>query len=245
MARLYTDRDRYGVAPAAVLVEATNEAIRDVLRGRVEAFSEAPFSEVVFGAFDALVTADDIDAVERRILATGHRFAWSSALSVRDRPEIYAGDGDSADEDFSFEHDGAAVLAPEADGRQQRGIGDNVRQVAGNTVGRAMHVRSSNKVLELMRDGVPETTIAVIDDAGGTLTAPILDRFAGVICAGGTVRSHLGILTREYGIPCIMNARISGIRDGDRVEIESSAAARTAESYATGLEMPARVWKLA
>ena len=58
------------------------------------------------------------------------------------------------------------------------------------------------------------------------------------------MRSHLGILTREYGIPCLMNAKISGIKEGDRVEIECTAAAKTAEAYQTGVEMTARVWRL-
>ena len=98
---------------------------------------------------------------------------------------------------------------------------------------------------ELMRNGVPDHTIAIIDDSGGTLTAPVLERFAGVICAGGTVRSHLGILTREYGIPCLMNARISGIYEGDTVEMECTAPARTAESYQSGVEMTAKIWRLA
>jgi signal transduction protein with GAF and PtsI domain len=91
---------------------------------------------------------------------------------------------------------------------------------------------------------VPPRTIAVIDDSGGTLTAPIIDQFAGVICAGGSVRSHLGILTREYGIPCFMNARTSGIRDGDRVEMEVSVAAKTTEDYQAGVERIGRVWRL-
>jgi signal transduction protein with GAF and PtsI domain len=99
-------------------------------------------------------------------------------------------------------------------------------------------------VLEFLTQGVPADMIAVIDDSGGTLTAPILEKFKGVICAGGTVRSHLGILTREYGIPCLMNAKISGIKEGDRVEIESTAPAKTTEAYQTGVEMTAKVWRL-
>ena len=58
----------------------------------------------------------------------------------------------------------------------------------------------------MLTEGVPEDTIAVIDDSGGTLTAPILGDFTAVVCMGGTVRSHLGILTREYNVPCLMNA---------------------------------------
>jgi signal transduction protein with GAF and PtsI domain len=61
---------------------------------------------------------------------------------------------------------------------------------------------------------------------------------------GGTVRSHLGILTREYGIPCVMNAKVSGIKEGDRVEIECTATAKTAEAYQTGVEMTAKIWRL-
>ncbi len=111
--------------------------------------------------------------------------------------------------------------------------------------GIARYVRSAAQVIALMEQGVPDGSIAVIDDSGGTLTAPILDRFAGLVCAGGTVRSHLGILAREHGIPCLMNARLAGIADGDRVRLETSAPARTADSYLSGTEMPARIWKLA
>jgi hypothetical protein len=42
-----------------------------------------------------------------------------------------------------------------------------------------------------------------------------------------------------------MNARLAGIADGDRVRLETSAPARTADSYLSGTEMPARIWKLA
>jgi signal transduction protein with GAF and PtsI domain len=93
--------------------------------------------------------------------------------------------------------------------------------------------------------GVPPGTIAVIDDSGGTLTAPILEQFMGVICAGGTVRSHLGILTREYGIPCFMNSKISGIREGDTVRLECTATAKTADAYQKGIEMTGRIWRVA
>src|SRR3979490_2430504 len=98
--------------------------------------------------------------------------------------------------------------------------------------------------MQSLTDGVAPDTIAIIDDSGGTLTAPILEHFKGVICAGGTTRSHLGILTREYGIPCLMNAKVSGIREGDRVELEVSGPAKTTEEYQRGVENTVRVWKL-
>jgi hypothetical protein len=41
-----------------------------------------------------------------------------------------------------------------------------------------------------------------------------------------------------------MNAKLSDIRSGDRVELETSALARPVETYQTGEELPARIWKL-
>jgi hypothetical protein len=57
------------------------------------------------------------------------------------------------------------------------------------------------------------------------------------------VRSHLGILTREYAIPCLMAATVSGLADGDPVQVEYSAPAKSpyTEDDGTGR---VRVWKL-
>jgi hypothetical protein len=242
---LYIDRDRYASAPASALVEAVHNSVQDLVRRRL-AESGGDWADFVFGTSEQLISKADMEEIERRILGTGYRFAWSSMLSARDRPEIYAAVESAGDDPtFSFEHVDAIVAAVGEEGREQRGMGDNVVRCATNIKGTARYIRTSERVIDFMKNGVPDGTIAVIDDSGGTLTAPILEHFAGVICAGGTVRSHLGILTREYGIPCLMNAKISGIREGDSVELETSAAARTAESYQNGTEMTARIWKLA
>ncbi|MCX7180137.1 MAG: PEP-utilizing enzyme, partial [Proteobacteria bacterium] len=144
---------------------------------------------------------------------------------------------------FSFEHPEAQSAPADAHGREQRGQGDNVVKVPANVIGIARYYRSADQVMHSLTEGVPPDTIAIIDDSGGTLTAPILEQFKGVICAGGTVRSHLGILTREYGIPCLMGAKISGIFEGDTVELEVSGQSKTTEAYQTGVEMTVRVWK--
>jgi hypothetical protein len=41
-----------------------------------------------------------------------------------------------------------------------------------------------------------------------------------------------------------MNAKVSGIREGDRVEMETTAAAKTGEAYQKGIEMTASIWKI-
>ena len=97
----------------------------------------------------------------------------------------------------------------------------------------------------MLTEGVPPDTIAIIDDSGGTLTAPILGDFTAVICLGGTVRSHLGILTREYGVPCLMNAQLDGLADGDRITVEySKPAADAYADEATATAARSRIIKL-
>jgi phosphohistidine swiveling domain-containing protein len=244
LAKLYVDSDKYGDPPASAVVEAYHNAIKDLIRQRLDQ-SGGDWASFVFGESYDLIRAEDFAKVEKKLLATGHRFDWSAMISVRERPDVYkpaAGVGEDS-KDFSFEHAEAIVAPADAEGREQRGIGDNVVKYPKNLAGTARYIRFSDRVLQLLTDGVPAGTVAIIDDSGGTLTAPILEQFTGVICAGGTVRSHLGILTREYGIPCLMNAKISGIKEGEMVEIESTAAAKTAEAYQKGIEMTARVWR--
>lgn len=243
--KLYTDTDRYGGIPSFPLVEAVNNQMRDLVR-RKFAESGDSWVDFVFGSADRLITKEDIQEIERKILDTGYRFTSTSTASLRDAPDIYhpvVGFGEDL-ASFSFDHPEAVTAAPDDEGREQRGVGDNVVRHPGDVTGTARYVRNSERVLDFIRNGVPADTIAIIDDSGGTLTAPILEHFKGVICAGGTVRSHLGILTREYGIPCLMNAKLSGIQDGDKVQIEVSATAKSAEDYQRGTELTARIWRL-
>ncbi|MDP6183362.1 MAG: PEP-utilizing enzyme, partial [Gammaproteobacteria bacterium] len=197
---------------------------------------------VADSAYD-LITRDDLTEIEQRLLANGYRFEPSAMSSAIERPEAYKDSG-LHDENFSFEHEEAPTAPVDGDGRELRGAGDNVVKRGANVSGVARHVRTSDKVLEYLTDGVPADTIAIVDDSGGTLTAPVLEKFKAVLCAGGTTRSHLAILTREYGIPCLMNARLSGIKDGDKLEIESAARAKSADDYAAGVDVPAHVWRL-
>jgi hypothetical protein len=245
MSNLYIDSDKYAEQPVSALVEAYHGAIKDIVRRRLDEIG-GDWNSFVFDKSYDLIGAKEFTGIEKKLLASGHRFDWSAMISVRERPEAYKPapgvDGDV--KDFSLEHPKAVTGPADANGREQRGIGDNVVKYPQNLIGIARYIRSSDRVLELLTQGVPPETIAIIDDSGGTLTAPILEQFKGVICAGGTVRSHLGILTREYGIPCLMNAKISGIKEGDRVEIECSATAKTAEDYQHDIDVTARVWRL-
>jgi phosphohistidine swiveling domain-containing protein len=229
--------------PALPLVEATLSLVHDLVRKQWRECGTG-WDEFCRGGAGCRLVEADFARVEAKILQSGHRFAWSAGISLKERPDAYRG-AEGAAAEAGFSHPQAPFEETGADGRALRGVGDNVVRHAANLVGTARYIRSNEQVLALLTDGVPAETIAVIDDSGGTLTAPIIERFAGVICAGGTVRSHLGILTREYNIPCLMNAKVAGIKDGERVEIEVSAPAKTAEDYQKGVERTARIWRLA
>lgn len=245
MSKLYNDRDKYGYQAKFPVVEAYNAAMKDIVRAALDE-SDKAWEDFVFGDAHKLITKEKIEEIEGRLLDLGYKFDWSAAVSARERPEIYKAVSGVTDDDmgdFMFDHPDASKGEME-DGRQLSGHGDNVTQYPDNVIGTARYVRSPDQVLKYVDDGVPEDTIALIDDSGGTLTAPIIQQFKGVICAGGSTRSHLGILSREYGVPCLMNAKVSGIKHGDKVEIEASAPAKTAAAYAAGKDMTANVWRL-
>lgn len=223
------------------------EAVLALVRERVrEAWSASgqEWSKFALSGSDQLVTREMMQSVEDRVVASGHRFDWSAAVSVAERPEVYKpgpGAGDTV-ESFMFDHPEAPRGEPDEAGNALCGEGDNVVRYSANVSGTARYIRSNERVLQYLTDGVPQGTIAIIDDSGGTLTAPIIDQFAGIVCAGGTVRSHLGILSREYNIPCLMNAKVTGIRDGDSVTIEATAPAKTAEDYQEKIHRTGMVW---
>ena len=248
MTKLPVDTNKYGSESGSPVVAAFHAALHEVIRTRFEESGKS-WKEFVLADADQLVTKEDFESVDRALVDAGHRYDWSAGISQKERPDAYKPALGTSDADlitFCFEHPEAPVSDADADGRELRGVGDNVVKRSQNTTGIARYVRSIERVLTWLNEGVPEDTIAVIDDSGGTLTAPILAHFKGVICAGGTVRSHLGILTREYGIPCLMNAKINGIMEGDTVTIESTAQAKTAEDYQdqTKREVTGNIWRV-
>ncbi|MFT4583163.1 MAG: phosphohistidine swiveling domain-containing protein [Gammaproteobacteria bacterium] len=242
MAKLFEDTDKYGYQSDFPIVEAYNSAVKDLVRRRFAESGRQWNDFVADSAYDDITKAD-IASIEERLLAYGYRFEPSAMSSAIERPEAYKDSG-LHDADFCFEHENAPTAPVDADGRELRGAGDNVVTRNENVSGIARYVRTSDKVLQYLTDGVPADTIAIVDDSGGTLTAPILEKFKAVICAGGTTRSHLAILTREYGIPCFMNARLSGVSDGDKLVVEAVAKAKSADDYANDLDVSGKVWRI-
>lgn len=81
-------------------------------------------------------------------------------------------------------------------------------------------------VLELMANGA-EGVVAFVRDAGATFLAPIYHELAGIVCAGGTVRSHIGIVSREFQVPCLMGCTFEDGEPADGIEIELDCSTGT------------------
>ena len=55
-----------------------------------------------------------------------------------------------------------------------------------------------------LMDTSAEGVVACVADAGATFLAPIFDELTAVVCLSGTPQSHIGIVSREYQVPCVM-----------------------------------------
>lgn len=98
------------------------------------------------------------------------------------------------------------------------GIGTTVF-VATPVQGSWRMLQTPDDVLSLMDTGA-EGVIAGVQDAGATFLAPIFDELAAVVCMSGTPSSHIGIVSREYRVPCIMATTFSASPPVDGMTIE-------------------------
>lgn len=85
--------------------------------------------------------------------------------------------------------------------------------------GRFTPMDGPDDVLALMDSGA-EGVIARVRDAGATFLAPIYHELTGIICTSGTLRSHIGIVSREFQVPCVMGCTFEGDEPEDGAEIE-------------------------
>lgn len=114
------------------------------------------------------------------------------------------------------------------------GTGINVFTSDVRAVGKIRFLDSPDEVLEFIDgDDVAET---VVISRGGTTTfmsPALMSGVAGLITLQGAPESHLGILSREFGIPCVMSTEFTeGIQtsrgetipaDGSTVRLDISA----------------------
>jgi len=59
-------------------------------------------------------------------------------------------------------------------------------------------------VLDLLKDPDLSQVILFTDSPSATAVVPLLAKARGVVCQSGGVTSHLAIVSREFGLPCVM-----------------------------------------
>src|SRR5581483_9465842 len=198
---------KWGSTEMLPLSARYNAAVRRLAAERAErlAAEGVAWKDAVFGRELELFDVADARAIERDALDSGYRFDFSATVSLESEPDKYKRPEKAA---HTFT-DGDT-----SNGRRQVGVGDNVIRKSATVIGPVALISTVDQVMDYLTDGIPEGTIGVIDDSGGTMTAPIIEELAGVICLGGSVRSHLGILAREYDVPTLMNCRIDTLNEG-------------------------------
>jgi signal transduction protein with GAF and PtsI domain len=87
------------------------------------------------------------------------------------------------------------------------------------------HLESPDDVLALLDTGA-EGVVALVRDAGATFLSPIFHELTAVVCTSGTRRSHIGIVSREFQLPCVMGVNFNGDEpaDGTTVEVDCAGA---------------------
>ena len=208
----------------SILTGMTRSKVMERVNENVAA-SGKPWASVVNDEWETVIDHSTMSGIadevfQQFVTKAGRKFYAGAEISVLNKPDLYILRSDS-----DIYYDGSEF----SDGAI--GDGDNVFK-APDVTGHVMVIRRVGDVNRLIEEGVPEGTIAVIDDSGGTLTAPLLPDFEAIICLAGTVRSHLGILGREFRVPTLMASRLSRpLEDGELVTVTYSTEPQDAEAF--------------
>ena len=89
----------------------------------------------------------------------------------------------------------------------------------GATEGTLRRAEDLDQVFGLMKRSDLDETILLCESASATAVTPLLAKVRGVVCRTGGMTSHLAIVSREFGLPCIVGARLEdpAAADGRRV----------------------------
>jgi phosphohistidine swiveling domain-containing protein len=91
-------------------------------------------------------------------------------------------------------------------------------------------VADINTVMQLVQEDVSRY-ILVVPTASATGIAPILAEVKAVICTSGGETSHLALVCREFGVPCVMRTQLSAeltALDGHEGQIDPDGSVRLA-----------------
>lgn len=86
------------------------------------------------------------------------------------------------------------------------GTGMAASGLAGEGIVRRAH--DIDDVFRLLKDPQLEETILLTESPSATAIVPLLAQIRGIICTTGGVTSHVAIVSREFGLPCVVAADV-------------------------------------
>lgn len=87
--------------------------------------------------------------------------------------------------------------------------------------GLVFEVSTPEDLLSLM-DLEEPNVIILIHTAGASMLAPLFSDLTGIICTTGGLGSHVAILSREFGVPCVVSAELHAGVAGRQVRLQPS-----------------------
>jgi signal transduction protein with GAF and PtsI domain len=100
-------------------------------------------------------------------------------------------------------------------------IGRGVATWSGEPLeGTVREVTTPADVLDLMSE-MPADVIVLMHTAGATTLSPLFGDIYGIVCTTGSEGSHVAILSRDFGIPCIVGASLEDPNlNGSRIRMD-------------------------
>lgn len=88
-------------------------------------------------------------------------------------------------------------------------------------IGRRAH--AVEDVFALLKDPALSESILLVESPSATAIVPLLARVRGIVCTSGGMTSHLAIVAREFGLPCVMAAGIDDLAalEGERITMSA------------------------
>ena len=90
-------------------------------------------------------------------------------------------------------------------------------------VGTGRRANSLDEVFALLKDPDLGDAVLLVDSPSATAIVPLLAKVRGIVCADGGMTSHLAIVSREFGLPCLMAADVASLGDLDGTPLTVSA----------------------
>jgi phosphohistidine swiveling domain-containing protein len=80
-----------------------------------------------------------------------------------------------------------------------------------------------DQVFALLKDPALDEAILLVESPSATAIVPLLSKVRGIVCADGGMTSHLAIVSREFGLPCVMAADVPALAELDGTALTVSA----------------------